>query len=54
MWGKMDQCVKKVMAENPGYGKEKAIAICHSSVVGKKKEATVRDIIEEEIGIRDE
>ena len=34
MWGKMDDCVKSVMAD--GKSKENAIAICYSSMMGKK------------------
>ena len=30
-WGKMEDCVKKVMAQ--GHEKSSAIAICHSSIV---------------------
>ncbi len=33
-WGKMDDCVDKVMAQ--GHSKESAIAICHTSIVGGK------------------
>ena len=31
LWGKMDDCVKKVMAK--GHDKESAIAICYDSIV---------------------
>lgn len=31
--GKMDDCVSKIMAKNPGMSKGSAIAICHDSIV---------------------
>ena len=34
LWGQMDKCVDKVMGQ--GHDKESAIAICHTSIVGKK------------------
>jgi len=34
LWGKMDSCVKKIMAA--GKDKQTAIAICHASLVEKK------------------
>lgn len=34
MWGKMDSCVKDVMGQ--GKDKQHAIAICYTSMMGKK------------------
>jgi hypothetical protein len=36
LWGKMDDCKKKVMDEQ-GYSEERAIAICHASIVEGKE-----------------
>lgn len=36
---KMDACVKDVQAKDPSKSKESAIAICHTTVVGKEKAA---------------
>lgn len=36
-WGKMDRCVEKVMAENSDLDKSRAIAICHTSIVGEEE-----------------
>ena len=35
-WGEMDDCKKKVMNEQ-GYSEERAIAICHASIMGGKE-----------------
>ena len=46
-WGKMDKCVKDVMAGDKSLGKQSAIAICHESIVtGKAMGSEVQTEIE--------
>lgn len=48
LWGKMDSCVQQVMRQ--GHAKPAAIAICYSSLVGKKVLVTNYPITDRPIG----
>lgn len=44
LWDKMDRCVEDVQEEQ-GVSKERAIAICHSSIVGKSDKSMFKRLV---------
>lgn len=51
-WGKMDSCVARVMKDQKGLTKNRAIAICHKSVVGGERDISSTGIVPVAMPIR--